>query len=567
MRIEAIRIFIAYAAHMNMTVFQMDMKTAFLNGILKEVYVSQPEGFVDQDRHVFRLTKALYGLKQVPRAWYDMLFKFLLSQQFIKGLQISQSPKGIFINQSKYALEMLKKYGLEKCDLVNIPMVERLKLDEDPKGTLVDLTRYRGMAGSLMYLTANRPDLVFAVCMCARYQEKHVEKQLNAVKQVAKIQGKVHWIVHNFCVKSFNSKKHSEGDDSPITKLSNTVKGTYKFGMEIPNTMINDAFKKSAGYKYYKAKKVESEKAKAIKEPEEQNVSPVKSGKRKGYMRLGDYEENVPKMFKKDDVPRKTRSLIVAEKRLQLNLQTPLVLSSNILTNKLKGLVVDDPAVQSLLDLQKGTQASRPKSLKQKKQAFTCEGSNTSKVSANGTNDADDFDMNLSDDNADGDDDAAGFRVFMNKKEYKQKLEALIYFNVFEAFEKAVQAKVLTEMKKLLPTHISTAVANYVKPLLNISVLEGMKNNQISLFTKSSTSADDLLEMDLKLKLLNRIHFNKLNATHTTHQQLYDTLYESITLDQQTLDAQDAESSFHKRSYNNYDTSNDHEGEKRKKQR
>ncbi|GJW42577.1 retrovirus-related pol polyprotein from transposon TNT 1-94 [Tanacetum coccineum] len=87
--IEAIRIFLAYVAHKNMVVFQIDVKTAFLNGIFKEeVYMSQPEGFVNQDHpnHVFRLKKAIYGLKQAPRAWYDLLFKFLLSQKFIKGV-------------------------------------------------------------------------------------------------------------------------------------------------------------------------------------------------------------------------------------------------------------------------------------------------------------------------------------------------------------------------------------------------------------------------------------------------------------------------------------------------
>ncbi|GJX84503.1 retrovirus-related pol polyprotein from transposon TNT 1-94 [Tanacetum coccineum] len=87
-RIEAIRIFVANAAHKNMTIYQMDVKTAFLNGELKEeVYVSQPEGFVDQDNpsHVYKLKKALYGLKQAPRAWYDMLSSFLISQQFSKG--------------------------------------------------------------------------------------------------------------------------------------------------------------------------------------------------------------------------------------------------------------------------------------------------------------------------------------------------------------------------------------------------------------------------------------------------------------------------------------------------
>ncbi|GKA87055.1 retrovirus-related pol polyprotein from transposon TNT 1-94 [Tanacetum coccineum] len=183
-RLDAIRIFLAFAAHMNMIVYQMDVKTAFLNCILREeVYVSHPNGFVDQDNlnHVYKLKKALYGLKQAPCAWYDLLLKFLLSQEFSKGtvdptlfirrqgkdillvqiyvndiifayttpelcdqfskimcskfkmsmmgkilfflgLQISQSPRGIFLNQSKSALESLKKYGMESSDPVDTPM-------------------------------------------------------------------------------------------------------------------------------------------------------------------------------------------------------------------------------------------------------------------------------------------------------------------------------------------------------------------------------------------------------------------------------------------------------------
>ncbi|GJY78946.1 retrovirus-related pol polyprotein from transposon TNT 1-94 [Tanacetum coccineum] len=150
--IKAIRIFLAYAAHKNMVVFQMDVKTTCLNEILKEeVYMSQHEGFVNQDHpnYVFRLKKALYGLKQAHLA----------------------CPRGIFTNQSKYALKMLKKYGLNQCDAVNIPMVGQSNLDEDPNGTLVDPTRYRGMVGSLMYLTASRPDLVLP-----RFKEKYIGK-------------------------------------------------------------------------------------------------------------------------------------------------------------------------------------------------------------------------------------------------------------------------------------------------------------------------------------------------------------------------------------------------------
>ncbi|GJR99972.1 retrovirus-related pol polyprotein from transposon TNT 1-94 [Tanacetum coccineum] len=247
-RLDAIRIFLAYVAHMNMIVYQMDVKTAFLNGILREeVYVSQPDRFVDQDNHnhVYKLKKALYGLKQAPRGWYDLLSKFLLSQEFSKGtvdptlfikrqgtyiilvqiyvddiifasttpelcdqfskimcskfkmsmigkisfflgLKILQSPRGIFLNQSKYALESLKKYGMESSDPVDNPMVEKSKLDEDTQGKAVDPTHYHGIVGTLMYLTANRPDLTFVVCMCAQYQAKPTEKHLHAIKRIFK---------------------------------------------------------------------------------------------------------------------------------------------------------------------------------------------------------------------------------------------------------------------------------------------------------------------------------------------------------------------------------------------
>ncbi|GJX89446.1 retrovirus-related pol polyprotein from transposon TNT 1-94 [Tanacetum coccineum] len=175
----------------------MDVKTAFLNGELKEeVYVSQLEGFVDPDHltHVYRLKKALYGLKQAPRAWYDTLSRFLLDNKFSKGLQVSQNPRGIFINQSKFALEILKKFGMDSCDPVDTPMVDRLKLDEDPLGIPVDQTRFRSMVGSLMYLTASRPDLVFAVCMCARYQASPTKKHLEALKRVFRyLRGTINW--------------------------------------------------------------------------------------------------------------------------------------------------------------------------------------------------------------------------------------------------------------------------------------------------------------------------------------------------------------------------------------
>ncbi|GJR12945.1 retrovirus-related pol polyprotein from transposon TNT 1-94 [Tanacetum coccineum] len=244
-RLEAVRIFVAYAAHKNFPIFQMDVKTAFLNGPLKEeVFVRQPDGFVDPEfpNHVYRLKKALYGLKQAPRAWYDKLSSFLIEHHFTKGivdptlitrrhggdillvqiyvddiifgstkpvfakrfeklmkdnfemsmigemkfflgLQVHQSPRGIFICQSQYTMDILKKHGMEKCDAVSTPMATT-KLDADLQGTPVDQTKYRSMIGGLMYLTASRPDIAYATFVCARYQARPTDKHLKEVKRI-----------------------------------------------------------------------------------------------------------------------------------------------------------------------------------------------------------------------------------------------------------------------------------------------------------------------------------------------------------------------------------------------
>nr|GEU48312.1 retrovirus-related Pol polyprotein from transposon TNT 1-94 [Tanacetum cinerariifolium] len=224
----------------------MDVKTAFLHGSSKEdVYVCQPEGFIDDDHpsHVYKLKTALYGLKQALRAWYNELSMFLLQNHFFKGiinptlfirrfdndnlvvqvyvddiifgsshprytqlffdlmksrfkmsmmgemtfyvgLQVNQSPCGIFLNQSIYVLEILKKYGMESCEPVSTPMEIKDKLNLDPNGTPVDATKYRSMIGALMYLTSSRSDIVHATCLCARYQAMPTEKHLKEVKRI-----------------------------------------------------------------------------------------------------------------------------------------------------------------------------------------------------------------------------------------------------------------------------------------------------------------------------------------------------------------------------------------------
>nr|GEW43446.1 retrovirus-related Pol polyprotein from transposon TNT 1-94 [Tanacetum cinerariifolium] len=150
-RLEGVRIFIAYATHKSFPIFQMDMKTAFLNGPLKEeVYVAQLDGFVDPDH---------------PE-------------------KIHQSPSGIFINQAKYTLEILHKHGMDKGQSIGTPMVMKPKLDADLSGNLVDQTDYRSKIGSLMYLTYSRPDIVQAVCFCARYQSRPTKKHLKEVKRI-----------------------------------------------------------------------------------------------------------------------------------------------------------------------------------------------------------------------------------------------------------------------------------------------------------------------------------------------------------------------------------------------
>nr|GEY57425.1 hypothetical protein [Tanacetum cinerariifolium] len=164
-RLEAVRIFIAYIAHKSFQIYQMDLKTTFLNGPLKkEVYVAQPDGFVDPDHpdKVYFLRKAIYGLKQALRVWYDDLSNFLMSKGFTKGLQIHQSPQGIFINQEKYALEILKKHGIEKGQSIGTPMATKPKLDADLSGKLIDQTEYRSKIASLMYLTSSRPGLWYS---------------------------------------------------------------------------------------------------------------------------------------------------------------------------------------------------------------------------------------------------------------------------------------------------------------------------------------------------------------------------------------------------------------------
>ncbi|KAK6158950.1 hypothetical protein DH2020_006264 [Rehmannia glutinosa] len=245
-RLEAIRMFLAYAAHKNFTVYQMDVKSAFLNGLLEEeVYVEQHPGFEQKTigDKVYKLKKALYGFKQAPRAWYDTLSQFLTDNGFTKGKvdrtlfriqdgesillvqiyvddiifgstnkelcdkfsnlmqgkfemsmmgelsfflghQVKQMKDGTFISQTKYTRYLMKKFGMEEKSSVKIPMNTSVKMDMDADGKVFDQTRYRALIGSLLYLTASMPDITFAVGVCARFQSSPKESHMTAAKRI-----------------------------------------------------------------------------------------------------------------------------------------------------------------------------------------------------------------------------------------------------------------------------------------------------------------------------------------------------------------------------------------------
>jgi hypothetical protein len=245
-RLESIRILLAYATHHGFKLYQMDVKSAFLNGPIKEeVYVEQPPSFEDSEypNHVYKLSKALYGLKQAPRAWYECLRDFLITNGFkvrkadptlftksiakdlfvcqiyvddiifgstnkstceefsrimiqkfemsmmgelkyFLGFRIKQLQEGTFISQTKYIQDILKKFGMKDGKHIKTPMGTNGHLDLDTGGKSVDQKVYRSMIESLLYLCASRLDIMLSVCMCARFQADPKEVHLSVVKRI-----------------------------------------------------------------------------------------------------------------------------------------------------------------------------------------------------------------------------------------------------------------------------------------------------------------------------------------------------------------------------------------------
>lgn len=247
-RVEAIRLFLAFASYMGFVVYQMDVKSAFLYGkIEEEVYVTQPKGFEDPQnpKKVYKVVKAFYGLHQAARAWYARLSNFLLKHgyrigaidktlfikknsidiilvqvyvddiifgstkeswcrefenlmksefqmsamgelTFFLGLQLKQQLEGIFIHQEKYVRDILKKFDFELLRTATTPYEPPKPKNQNEPDEAVNVHLYRSMIGSLMYLTASRPDITFAVIACSRHQVTLLTSHLNDVKKIFK---------------------------------------------------------------------------------------------------------------------------------------------------------------------------------------------------------------------------------------------------------------------------------------------------------------------------------------------------------------------------------------------
>ena len=245
-RLDTVRMIISMAAQKGWRIGQLDVKSAFLHGELSEnVYVDQPKGYVKKGKEhlVYKLHKALYGLKQAPRAWFNrieahflgegfrrceseqtlftkqseagkviivsiyvddviftgddegMLSEFkdsmlkefdmsdLGSMHFFLGIEVLQRHDGIFICQRKYALEILKRFGMSESNEVHSPIIPGFKISKDKEGICVDETQFKQLVGSLMYLTATRPDMMFVTSLVSRYMARPTNLHLQAAKR------------------------------------------------------------------------------------------------------------------------------------------------------------------------------------------------------------------------------------------------------------------------------------------------------------------------------------------------------------------------------------------------
>ncbi|GKB66910.1 putative ribonuclease H-like domain-containing protein, partial [Tanacetum coccineum] len=268
-RIKAIRLFLAFASYLGFMVYQMDVKSAFLYGrIDKEVYVTQPKGFVDPQhpKKVYKVVKALYGLHQAPRAWYATLSTFLLKHGYRRGtidktLFLKKHKRNIILVQvyvddiifgskkkacqDKYVQEILKKFDLECVRTATTPYEAPKPKSKNEPDSPINVHLYRSMIGLLMYLTASRPDIMFAVSACSRNQVTHTTSNLEAVKKIFKyLKGqpklglwKIHsqkYILHALA----NAAVTVDSTKSPGGPSSNPAACSYDPTSDVPTTDV-----------------------------------------------------------------------------------------------------------------------------------------------------------------------------------------------------------------------------------------------------------------------------------------------------------------------------------------
>ncbi|GJT55576.1 retrovirus-related pol polyprotein from transposon TNT 1-94 [Tanacetum coccineum] len=268
-RIEAIRIFLAFASFMGFIVYQMDVKSAFLYGkIDEEVYVSQPLGFIDPKfpKKVYKVVKALYGLHQAPKASYVTLSTFLLKSGYRRGtihktLFIKKDKNDIMLVQDKYVAAILKKFDFASMKTASTPIKTQKSLTKDEEAVDVDVYLYRSMIGSLMYLTASRPDIMFVVCACSRvlsfdleaysdsnYAGANIDRKSTTGEYVAAANccGQVLWIQNQMLDYGFNfmNTKIYIDNESTICIVKNPVFHSKTKHIEIRHHFTRDAYEK-----------------------------------------------------------------------------------------------------------------------------------------------------------------------------------------------------------------------------------------------------------------------------------------------------------------------------------
>ncbi|KAK4399803.1 Retrovirus-related Pol polyprotein from transposon RE2 [Sesamum angolense] len=304
--LDTIRGLIAIAANRKWKIYQMDVKSAFLNGYIdEEIYVEQPQGFIAKgsEEKALRLKKALYGLKQAPRAWYSRIDKYFMDRgfrrslseptlyiksqgndtlivslyvddliytgnnekmiqdfkedmmktfemsdlglmHFFLGIEINQEKEEIFICQRKYTETLLKKFKMESCKTVTTPLVTGEKYQKEDRSQKVDGSMYRSLIGSLLYLTATRPDIMFATSLLSRFMQSPSQVNYGAAKRILRyLRGTKDF---GIWYKSTNDAKLVGYTDSDWAGSVDDMKSTSGYTFSLGSGIFSWASKKKA---------------------------------------------------------------------------------------------------------------------------------------------------------------------------------------------------------------------------------------------------------------------------------------------------------------------------------